>query len=60
MVNVQRYVFPPQQLKEMGFAILVGGKEGEDARSGEVITEFLSEEEALQVAERCQRMLIWP
>jgi sulfite reductase beta subunit-like hemoprotein len=44
----------------MGFAVLVGGKEGEDARLGEVIAEFLSEEEALQVTERCLRMLIWP
>jgi len=36
-----------------GFAVLVGGKEGGDTRLGEIITEFLSEEEALQIAEQC-------
>jgi len=36
-----------------GFAVLVGGKEGEDTRLGEIIAEFLSEEEALQIAEKC-------
>ncbi len=36
-----------------GFAVLVGGKEGEDTRLGEIIAEFLSEEEALQITEKC-------
>jgi len=36
-----------------GFAVLVGGKEGEDTRLGKIIAEFLSEEEALQIAEKC-------
>lgn len=43
--------------KRKGFAILVGGKEGEDTRLGNLITEFLSEEEALQITERCLRIL---
>ena len=33
--------------KRRGFAVLVGGKEGANTRLGEVIAEFLSEEEAL-------------
>ncbi len=43
--------------KRRGFAVLVGGKEGEDTRLGEVIAEFLSEDEALEMAERCLRIL---
>ncbi len=43
--------------KRKGFAVLVGGREGEDTRLGEVIAEFLSEEEALRVAEECLRIL---
>jgi len=40
-----------------GFAVFVGGKEGKDTRLGEVIAEFLSEEEALRIAERCLRIV---
>ncbi len=43
--------------KRRGFAVFVGGREGEDARLGEVIAEFLSEEEALRVTEGCLRIL---
>ena len=43
--------------KRKGFAVLVGGRGGEDTRLGEVIAEFLSEEEAFQVAEECLRIL---
>ncbi len=43
--------------KRKGFAVLVGGKEGEDTRLGNLIAEFLSEEEALSVTERCLRVL---
>ncbi len=43
--------------KRRGFAALVGGRDGEDTRLGEIITEFLSEEEALRVTERCLRIL---
>jgi len=43
--------------KRKGFAALVGGREGEDTRLGEIIAEFLSEEEAFQVTERCLRIL---
>ncbi len=39
--------------KRKGFAVFVGGREGEDTRLGEIIAEFLSEEEALQIAEKC-------
>ncbi len=41
-----------------GFAVLVGGREGEDTRLGQVIAEFLSEEEALEITERCLRILM--
>ncbi len=40
-----------------GFAALVGGSTGEDTRLGEIIAEFLTEEEALQLTERCLRVL---
>lgn len=40
-----------------GFAVLVGGKEGKEARLGQVIAEFISEEAALQLAERCLRIV---
>lgn len=43
--------------KRKGFAVFVGGSEGEDTRLGEMIAEFLSEEEALQITERCLRTL---
>jgi dissimilatory sulfite reductase (desulfoviridin) alpha/beta subunit len=43
--------------KRKGFAVLVGGREGEDTRLGEIIAEFLSEEEALRIAEECLRIL---
>ena len=43
--------------KRKGFAVLVGGREGEDTRLGEIIAEFLSEEEALRVTEECLRVL---
>jgi len=43
--------------KRRGFAVFVGGRDGEDTRLGEIITEFLSEEEALRVAEGCLRIL---
>lgn len=43
--------------KRRGFAVFVGGKEGKDTRLGQVIAEFLSEEEALQLTEECLRML---
>lgn len=38
--------------KRKGYVVLVGGRGGEDTRLGEVIEEFLSEEEALHIAER--------
>ncbi|MBI2832483.1 MAG: 4Fe-4S binding protein [Chloroflexi bacterium] len=40
-----------------GFAALVGGKTGEDTRLGEVIAEFLTEDEAFRIAERCLKLL---
>ncbi len=40
-----------------GFAVLVGGREGEDTRLGQVIAEFLSEEEALNITRRCLNVL---
>ncbi len=43
--------------KKKGFAVFVGGKEGKDTRLGEVIAEFLSEEETFRVAERCLRIV---
>ncbi len=43
--------------KRKGYAVLVGGREGEDTRLGEVIAEFLSEEEALRITEGCLRIL---
>jgi anaerobic sulfite reductase subunit C len=43
--------------KRHGFAVLVGGREGEDTRLGQVIAEFLSEKEALNVTERCLKIL---
>ena len=39
--------------KKRGFAVFVGGKEGKDTRLGQMVTEFLSEEAALQITERC-------
>ena len=43
--------------KRKGFAVLVGGREGGDIRLGEVIAEFISDEEALGIAEGCLRIL---
>ncbi len=43
--------------KRKGFAVFVGGREGEDTRLGELIAEFLSEEEALRLAEECLRLV---
>ena len=43
--------------KRKGYDILVGGREGEDTRLGQVIGEFLSEEEALETAEKGLRLL---
>ena len=43
--------------KRKGLAVFVDGREGEGTRLGEVIAEFLSEEEALHVTERCLRIL---
>lgn len=43
--------------KRRGFAVFVGGREGEDTKLGELIAEFLSEEEALQVTEKCLRLV---
>jgi dissimilatory sulfite reductase (desulfoviridin) alpha/beta subunit len=43
--------------KRRGFAVLVGGRDGQDAKLGEVIAEFLSEEEALAVTRECLNLL---
>lgn len=43
--------------KRRGFAVLVGGREGEDTGLGQTIAEFLSEDEAFQVVKRCLRLL---
>jgi len=43
--------------KRRGLAVFVGGREGEDTRLGELIAEFLSEEEALRITEGCLRIL---
>lgn len=43
--------------KRKGFAVLVGGSEGKDTRLGEVIEEFLSEEEALALTETCLKIM---
>jgi len=43
--------------KRRGFAVLVGGKVGEDTRLGELIGEFFSEEEAFGITERCLSIL---
>lgn len=43
--------------KRKGFTVLVGGKEGDNTRVGEIVAEFLDEEEALQITERCLRIL---
>ena len=45
--------FDAIMVKRRGFAMLVGGSEGEDTRLGQAVAEFLSEEEALQLTERC-------
>ena len=43
--------------KRRGFAVLVGGRDGQDTRPGEVIAEFLSEEETLAVTRECLKLL---
>jgi len=43
--------------KRKGFAAFVGGREGEDTRLGEMVAEFLSEEEAVRVAEECLELV---
>lgn len=43
--------------KRRGIAILIGGRGGENTRLGETIAEFLTEEETLQVTERCLRII---
>ncbi len=43
--------------KRKGFAVFAGGKEGEDTRLGEIIAEFLSEDDVLRVTEECLRMV---
>ena len=43
--------------KRRGFAVLIGGREGEDTRLGTVIDRFLSEDEAYWIAERCLKIL---
>lgn len=43
--------------KRKGFAVLVGGREGEQPRLGERIAGFVSAEEALGYAEACLRLL---
>ncbi len=43
--------------KRKGFSILVGGREGEDTRLGQVIAEFLSEDEALKITEKILKIL---
>lgn len=43
--------------KRRGYALLVGGSEGEDTRLGRIVAEFLSEEEALRIAEECLKIL---
>jgi dissimilatory sulfite reductase (desulfoviridin) alpha/beta subunit len=43
--------------KRRGFAALIGGRDGEDTRLGEIIAKFLSEEEALEISRRCLKIL---
>lgn len=43
--------------KRKGFAVLAGGREGEDLRLGRVIAEYVSEEECVWITERCLRIL---
>lgn len=43
--------------KRKGFVALVGGREGGEPRLGESVAEFLSEEEALNLTERCLSVL---
>ncbi len=52
-------VCPYDAMVEMrrGFAVLMGGSEGEDTRLGELIGEFYSEDEALQITKCCLRIL---
>jgi dissimilatory sulfite reductase (desulfoviridin) alpha/beta subunit len=39
--------------KRKGFAVLVGGKAGEDTRLGETIAQFVSEDKAFELGRRC-------
>ena len=43
--------------KSRGFEVLVGGREGAETRLGRPVAEFLSEDEAFGVAERCLRLI---
>jgi len=43
--------------KQKGIAVLVGGREGENPRLGEVVADFLSEDDALQITARCLNLL---
>lgn len=43
--------------KRRGFAMLAGGRGGENTRLGEVIAEFLSEKDALGLTRRCLEIL---
>ncbi|RJO61624.1 MAG: 4Fe-4S dicluster domain-containing protein, partial [Dehalococcoidia bacterium] len=43
--------------KRRGYAVLVGGHEGKDTRLGTVIAQFVSEETALQIAEKCLNLV---
>jgi dissimilatory sulfite reductase (desulfoviridin) alpha/beta subunit len=43
--------------KRKGFAVFIGGREGEDPRLGKLISEFLSEEEALQFTDKCLKLV---
>ncbi len=43
--------------RRRGFAVLVGGKVGEDTRLGQVVAEFVPSGEALRIAEACLKMV---
>ena len=45
--------FDAIRAKRRGFAVFVGGETGEDTRLGQQITEFVTEDEAFGMAERC-------
>ncbi len=43
--------------KRRGLTVMVGGKEGEDTRLGDVVAEWVSEDEALRIAENCLKLM---